>query len=217
MSGLFGCFQRLFRSAPAPGKETLDTTPETVKYLIVGLGNIGAEYASTRHNIGFEVLDAFAEASNTSFTPQRYGSVAETRVKGRSLVLLKPSTYMNLSGKAVRYWMQAEKIPLENVFVIVDDLALPFGTLRLRAKGSDGGHNGLKSINETVGSADYARLRFGIGGDFPKGFQVDHVLGEWSTEEKTALPERVKQAGEAIRSFVTVGIERTMNFCNTRK
>ena len=137
-----------------------------MKYLIVGLGNIGAEYAATRHNIGFKVLDALAEASNHCFSSQRYGSVAELKHKGRTFILLKPSTYMNLSGKAVSYWMQAEKIPLENVFVIVDDIALPFGTIRIRAKGSDGGHNGLKNIAELLGTNAYARLRFGIGGRF---------------------------------------------------
>lgn len=185
-----------------------------MKYLIVGLGNIGAEYAATRHNIGFRVLDALAEASNTVFSSQRYGSVAEMKFKGRTFVLLKPSTYMNLSGKAVSYWMQAEKIPLENVFVIVDDIALPFGTIRIRTKGSDGGHNGLKSIAELLGTSAYARLRFGIGGDFPKGMQIDYVLGEWTKEESAALPERLTVAGEAIRAFGTIGLERTMNQYN---
>ena len=178
-----------------------------MKYLIVGLGNIGAEYAATRHNIGFKVLDALAEASNTVFSSQRYGSVAELKHKGRTFILLKPSTYMNLSGKAVSYWMQAEKIPLENVFVIVD-------TIRIRAKGSDGGHNGLKNIAELLGTNAYARLRFGIGGDFPKGMQIDYVLGEWTKEEATALPERTKVAAEAIKAFGTIGLERTMNQFN---
>ena len=183
-----------------------------MKYLIVGLGNIGAEYAATRHNIGFKVLDALAEASNTVFSSQRYGSVAELKHKGRTFILLKPSTYMNLSGKAVSYWMQAEKIPLENVFVI--DIALPFGTIRIRAKGSDGGHNGLKNIAELLGTNAYARLRFGIGGDFPKGMQIDYVLGEWTKEEAAALPERTKVAAEAIKAFGTIGLERTMNQFN---
>lgn len=215
---MFGFFRFRKRTRPEGCNEAENREKSTeVKYLIVGLGNIGAEYDATRHNIGFEVLDAFAEASKTSFTPGRYGSVAETRVKGRSLLLLKPSTYMNLSGKAVRYWMQAEKIPTENLFVVVDDIALPFGTLRLRSQGSDGGHNGLKSINEVLGTNQYARLRFGIGGDFPKGHQVDHVLGRWSAEESAALPEPVKRAGEAINAFATVGIERAMNLYNTRK
>ena len=185
-----------------------------MKYLIVGLGNIGAEYAATRHNIGFKVLDALAEASNTVFSSQRYGSVAELKHKGRTFILLKPSTYMNLSGKAVSYWMQTEKIPLENVFVIVDDIALPFGTIRIRAKGSDGGHNGLKNIAELLGTNAYARLRFGIGGDFPKGMQIDYVLGEWTKEEAAALPERTKVAAEAIKAFGTIGLERTMNQFN---
>lgn len=185
-----------------------------MKYLIVGLGNIGAEYAATRHNIGFKVLDALAEASNTVFSSQRYGSVAELKHKGRTFILLKPSTYMNLSGKAVSYWMQVEKIPLENVFVIVDDIALPFGTIRIRAKGSDGGHNGLKNIAELLGTNAYARLRFGIGGDFPKGMQIDYVLGEWTKEEAAALPERTKVAAEAIKAFGTIGLERTMNQFN---
>ena len=187
-----------------------------MKYLIVGLGNIGAEYADTRHNIGFNVLDALAEASNTAFTTARYGDVAEARYKGRTLVLLKPSTYMNLSGKAVRYWMDAEKIAPENLLVISDDIALPFGTLRIRQRGSAGGHNGLKNIAELLGSEDFARMRFGVGGDFPRGHQVDYVLGEWTAEEREALPERLKVFGDAVLSFVTVGIERTMNFFNKK-
>ena len=188
-----------------------------MKYLIVGLGNIGSEYAGTRHNIGFTVLDALAEASNIAFKSERYGSVCEIRHKGRIAVLLKPSTYMNLSGNAVRYWMQKEKIDRQNVFVIVDDLALPFGTLRIRKKGSDGGHNGLKHINQVLGNADYARLRFGIGGDFPKGYQIDHVLGEWGAQEKKELPGYVDSAVKAIYDFMTIGIDRTMNIHNTKK
>lgn len=187
-----------------------------VKYLIAGLGNIGSEYSATRHNAGFDVLDALAGASNTLFTTLRYGSVAYLKHKGRILVLLKPSTYMNLSGKAVAYWLKAEKIPLSNLMVVTDDIALPFGSVRIRARGSDGGHNGLKSINETLGTTDYARLRFGIGGDFPKGFQVDHVLGEWTSEEKKELPERLEVAAEAVKSFATVGLERTMNLHNKK-
>lgn len=188
-----------------------------MNYLIVGLGNIGAEYAATRHNIGFKVLDAFAEASNVFFSSQRYGSIAETRLKGHRVILLKPSTYMNLSGKAVNYWMQMEKIPIENVLVIVDDMALPLGTIRLRAKGSDGGHNGLKHIAQTLGHSNYARLRFGIGNDFPRGHQIDFVLGEWDKAEAKELPALLDTASEAIRSFVTIGLERTMNFFNTTK
>ncbi len=188
-----------------------------MKYLIAGLGNIGSEYSNTRHNIGFMVLDALAKASNISFNDARYGSVAEVKHKGRTFILLKPSTYMNLSGKAISYWLQKEKIPLENLLVIVDDIALPLCTLRLRAAGSDGGHNGLKSIDEVLGTKDYARLRFGIGGDFPKGYQVDYVLGEWTSEESKQLPESMKLAFDIIFSFGTIGIERTMNFFNKRK
>lgn len=188
-----------------------------MKYLIAGLGNIGSEYSNTRHNIGFMVLDALAKASNISFNDARYGSVAEVKHKGRTFILLKPSTYMNLSGKSVSYWLQKEKIPLENLLVIVDDIALPLCTLRLRAAGSDGGHNGLKSIDEVLGTKDYARLRFGIGGDFPKGYQVDYVLGEWTAEETKQLPESMKAASDIIFSFGTIGIERTMNFFNKRK
>ncbi len=188
-----------------------------MKYLIVGLGNIGAEYADTRHNIGFKVLDALAEASNTVFTPSRYGAVAEIKYKGRTLVLLKPSTYMNLSGKAVRYWADQEKVPAENILVVVDDIALPFGTLRMRMKGSDGGHNGLKNINELLGHSNYPRIRFGIGGDFPQGHQVDYVLGTWTEQERKAMPERIATAVEAVRSFAAIGCERTMNLYNKRQ
>jgi len=187
-----------------------------MKYLIVGLGNIGAEYADTRHNIGFKVFDALAGASNTLFTTARYGDVAELKHKGRTLVLLKPSTYMNLSGKAVRYWLDAEKIPRENLLVVSDDIALPFGTLRIRQRGSAGGHNGLKNIAELLGSEDFARMRFGVGGDFPRGHQVDYVLGEWTAEEREALPERLKVFGDAVLSFATIGVERTMNFFNKK-
>lgn len=184
--------------------------------MIVGLGNIGAEYAETRHNIGFKVLDALAGASNAVFTAGRYGSVAEVRIKGRTLVLLKPSTYMNLSGKAVRYWLEAEKISPADMLVVVDDIALPFGTLRLRGKGSDGGHNGLKNIAELLGHGNWPRMRFGIGGDFPQGHQVDYVLGSWTEEERKAMPERVDMAVEAVRSFATAGLERTMNAYNKK-
>ena len=187
-----------------------------MKYLIVGLGNIGAEYADTRHNIGFKVLEGLAAASGAAFTAERYGSVARIRHKGRTLVLLKPSTYMNLSGKAVRYWMEAEKIGIENVLVIVDDIALPFGTLRMRPKGSDGGHNGLKNISQLLGREDYARIRFGIGGDFARGHQVDYVLGEWTDEERRSLPERLKFFGDAVLSFATVGAAQTQNMFNNK-
>ena len=187
-----------------------------MKYLIVGLGNIGAEYADTRHNIGFKVLDFLAGESDALFTAERYGAVAEVRHKGRTLVLLKPSTYMNLSGKAVRYWLEQAKIPRENLLVVVDDIALPFGALRMRTKGSDGGHNGLKNINELLQSDAYARIRFGIGGDFVRGGQVDYVLGEWTADEREALPARLKVFADAVLSFATIGAERTMNLFNKK-
>lgn len=187
-----------------------------MKYLIVGLGNIGAEYADTRHNIGFKVLDALAEASNISFATDRYGAVTTLRSKGHTLTLLKPSTYMNLSGKAVRYWLEAEKIPQENLLVVVDDIALPFGTFRMRTKGSAGGHNGLKSITEILGTEEYSRIRFGIGGDFARGHQVDYVLGEWGDQERKEMVERLNFFGEAILSFPAIGAERTMNLFNKK-
>ncbi|MDH6309131.1 PTH1 family peptidyl-tRNA hydrolase [Dysgonomonas sp. PFB1-18] len=186
-----------------------------MKYLIVGLGNIGREYEYTRHNIGFRVLDALAEASNIVFTDRRYGFVAELKVKGRTLILLKPSTYMNLSGNAVRYWLNQEKIPTENMLVIVDDLALPFGTLRLKGKGSDAGHNGLKHIQSLIGQ-EYARLRFGIGSDFPRGRQVDYVLDSFSDEEEKALPAKLETCGDIIKSFCLAGIQNTMNQYNNK-
>lgn len=186
-----------------------------MKYLIAGLGNIGPDYEQTRHNIGFMVLDAFAKASNAVFEDKRYGFVATTRLKNRSLVLLKPSTFMNLSGNAIRYWLQKEKIGNRNLLVVVDDLALPFGTLRMKSKGSDAGHNGLKHIQDLIG-ANYPRLRFGIGNDFPRGMQIDYVLEEFSDEEKLSLPERIDTAGEMIRSFCLAGINETMNLYNNK-
>ncbi len=185
-----------------------------MKYLVVGLGNIGQEYAATRHNIGFRVLDALAEASNISFTTVRYGAMATLRHRGRTVLLLKPSTYMNLSGKAVRYWMEQERIPRENLLVISDDIALPFGTFRMRKSGSEGGHNGLKSITELLGDNQYCRLRFGVGGEFARGHQVDYVLGDFSDEEQKAMPERLRLFGDAILSFVSIGADRTMNSYN---
>ena len=187
-----------------------------MKYLIVGLGNIGDEYRNTRHNIGFMVLDALAKASNIVFKDGRYGATASMSVKGRQLILLKPSTYMNLSGNAVRYWMQQEKIPLENVLVVVDDLALPFGSLRLKGKGSDAGHNGLKHIAATLGTQNYARLRFGIGNDFPKGAQVDYVLGQFGEDDVKQMPERLETAEEIIKSFCLAGLSITMNQYNKK-
>ncbi len=188
----------------------------TVKYLIVGLGNIGDEYRDTRHNIGFNVVDALAKDAGVSFADRRYGFVANMSIKGRQLVLLKPSTYMNLSGNAVRYWMQQEKIPLENLLIVVDDLALPFGALRLKPKGSDAGHNGLKHIATTLGTQEYARLRFGIGNDFPRGRQVDFVLGQFSDEDMKTMPERVAVAVEIIKSFCLAGMAITMNQFNKK-
>lgn len=188
----------------------------SVKYLIAGIGNIGPEYKNTRHNIGFRILDALADASNISFSDKRYGFVAEYKFKARTFILLKPTTYVNLSGQAVNYWLQKENISLENLLVIVDDLALPFGVLRIKAKGSDGGHNGLKNINQVLDRNDYARLRFGIGDNFRKGFQVDYVLSEWLTDEQKELPEKIDTCIEIIKSFGTVGIERTMNFFNKK-
>ena len=187
-----------------------------MKYLIVGLGNIGYEYEGTRHNIGFTVLDAFSKASNTVFADKRYGFVAETLCRGRKLILLKPSTYMNLSGNAVRYWMQQEKIPLENVLIIVDDLALPVGALRLKGQGSDGGHNGLKHIATILGTTNYARLRFGIGNDFSKGRQVDFVLGTFDSEEQKIVDAQAETVGEIIKSFCFAGLARTMNQFNKK-
>ena len=187
-----------------------------MKYLIVGLGNIGAEYAETRHNIGFKVLDALVAASNTSFSTVRYGDMVTLRHRGRTVLLLKPSTYMNLSGKAVRYWMEQEKIKPENLLVISDDIAIPFGQLRMRQQGSAGGHNGLKSIAVLLGTEAFARMRFGVGGDFPRGHQIDYVLGEWSVEERKALPDRLKVFGDAVLSFVAVGCSMTMNNFNKK-
>lgn len=188
-----------------------------MKYLIVGLGNIGLEYAKTRHNIGFRILDAFAEASNVVFKDKRYGELAEMRVKNKILLLLKPSTYMNLSGNAVRYWMKEEKIPLENVLILVDDIALPFGTLRLRGKGSDAGHNGLKHIQTILGTSNYARLRFGLGDDFMKGAQIDYVLGCFTKEEEAILKsEKLPLCADIIKSFCLSGLNITMNQYNKK-
>ncbi len=188
-----------------------------MNYLVVGLGNIGSEYADTRHNVGFMVLDAWAQASNAVFKAQRYGDVAEISFKGRNITLLKPSTYMNLSGNAVRYWVNKLKLPLENLLIICDDLNLPFSTLRMRKKGSDGGHNGLKNIQELLGTQDYARIRIGIGNNFAKGGQVDFVIGQMTPEEKNAMPEICDKVIEGIKSFTTIGIDRTMNSFNTPK
>lgn len=187
-----------------------------MKYLIVGLGNIGEEYRNTRHNIGFNVLDALAKASNIVFEDKRYGAVATFSLKGRQLILLKPSTYMNLSGNAVRYWMQQEKIPLENLLIVVDDLALPFGALRLKPKGSDAGHNGLKHIAATLGTQAYTRLRFGIGNDFPRGHQIDFVLGQFTEDDMKIMDDRIAIAIDIIKSFCLAGVAITMNQYNKK-
>ena len=183
-----------------------------MKYLIVGLGNIGDEYRNTRHNIGFRILDAFAEASNISFETERYGDVGRGRLKNKLLVLLKPSTYMNLSGNAVRYWKDKENIPVENILVLVDDLALPFGAIRIKGNGSDAGHNGLKSIAQMIGTQAYPRLRFGIGNDFPKGAQIDFVLGKFTPEENDVVNSRAAVACDAVKAFALSGMQFAM--CN---
>lgn len=187
-----------------------------MKYLIVGLGNIGPEYQYTRHNIGFMMLDAFARASNVFFTEQRYGSVAHCRVKNCELTLLKPSTFMNLSGNAVRYYLQQEKIPVENLLVLLDDLALPFGTLRLKPKGSAGGHNGLKNITALLGTENYARLRFGIGSEYAKGQQVDYVLSSFTEEQVAEIQKRCEVTTEMIKSFCLAGVQLTMTQFNNK-
>ena len=186
------------------------------KFLVVGLGNIGDDYLNTRHNIGFTVLEALAKASNTFFTRDRHADVSECKWKGKTIILVKPTTYMNLSGKAVHYWLQKEKISQDNLLVVTDDIALPFGVLRLKGKGSDGGHNGLKSIQEVFGNSSYARLRFGVGNDFFKGQQVNFVLGKWSEQEMEHLVPRVEKSVEIIRSFVSIGIQLTMTNYNNK-
>lgn len=187
-----------------------------MKYLIIGLGNPGDKYAETRHNIGFKVVEAFVKDLNGSFALNKQAELAEVKFKGRTIILIKPTTFMNLSGKAVNYWMQAEKIPRENILVITDDIALPFGTLRMKGKGSDGGHNGLKDIQNTLNSQEYARLRFGVGGDFHKGQQVDYVLGEWTSIERETLSERIIAATEFIKGFTTIGLQLTMTNYNNK-
>jgi PTH1 family peptidyl-tRNA hydrolase len=193
------------------------------KFLIAGLGNIGEEYSFTRHNIGFEVADALAKSlqkeddkSVKLFSSDKLATIHQTKFKGKQIVIIKPTTYMNLSGKAVNYWMQAEKIPVEHLLVVTDDIALPFGTLRMKKKGSDGGHNGLADIAETLNTTDYNRLRFGVGNDFAKGKQVDYVLGKWTKEQEAALAERIEKAVEMIKSLVAIGVDRTMSMYNNR-
>ena len=203
---MISLFARLF------GKQ--HNTDNTMKHLIVGLGNIGPEYEGTRHNIGFRILDALSKASNISFQDRRYGFVAHMRVKNQELVLLKPSTYMNLSGNAVRYWMQQEKIPLENILILVDDLSLPVGTIRMRQGGSDAGHNGLKHIAQMLGTQSYNRLKFGIGNEFPRGGQIDFVLGKFSPEDEKIVDERALVACDAIRAYALSGMAFAMNHYN---
>lgn len=200
---------KLFRS-----QKTKDNTNCMKKFLIVGLGNIGAEYVNTRHNIGFKILDFFANKESISFATVKLGALAEYKFKGRTFFLLKPNTYMNLSGKAVHYWLEKENIPLENLLVITDDLNLPFGAIRIKPKGSDGGHNGLKNINLILNTQNYTRFRFGISDEFKKGKQIDYVLGEWNEEERAKLPERLELASEIIKSFGTAGLENTMTTYN---
>lgn len=184
------------------------------KFLIVGLGNIGSEYANTRHNIGFKIVDFFANQEGLSFRTEKLGAITEYKIKGRTIIFLKPNTYMNLSGKAVSYWMEKEKIAKENVLVITDDLNLAFGSIRIKAKGSDGGHNGLKNIQQLLSTSEYPRFRFGISDAFQKGKQIDYVLGEWTDVEKEKLKERLKISSEIIKSFALAGLNETMNLYN---
>lgn len=186
------------------------------KYLIIGLGNIGKEYEHTRHNIGFDVVDVLAKELDFSYDIARLAAYGKTTFKGKQLHVIKPTTYMNLSGKAIKYWMNELKIPVENIFVVVDELALPFGQLRVRGKGSDAGHNGLKSIQEELQTSEYPRLRFGIGNDFPKGKQVDYVLGKWKPEQEAVIQERIQASVEIIKSFCTAGLMNTMSTFNNK-
>jgi len=207
---MFSLIKKLFKK-----EESLVEEKDIMKkFLIVGLGNIGAEYENTRHNIGFKILDHFAEKESLTFETQKLGDTILYKYRGKTLIFLKPSTYMNLSGKAVRYWLDKEKIPMENLLVITDDLNLPFGTIRLKAKGSDGGHNGLKDIQDKLQTTIYSRFRFGVGGNFSKGKQVDYVLGKWDENEIETLPERLERSCDLIRSFVIAGLSNTMNDFN---
>ena len=203
-------FKWFFKNKP----NTNTATEMSKKYLIVGLGNIGADYVNTRHNIGFKVVEKFAQLNDTVFETKKLGDLASFKFKGRTFLLLKPNTYMNLSGKAVKYWLEKESIPHENLLIITDDLNLPFGTLRLKMKGSAGGHNGLKDIQEKLNTSQYNRLRFGISDEFAKGKQVDYVLGEWTTKESEKLQERLGHCSEFIKSFAMAGIQNAMNTFN---
>ena len=207
---MWSFFKNLFKTTNQPYTEG----DSMKKFLIAGLGNIGSKYHNTRHNIGFKILDKLAEENNLTWETEKLGDITIHKKKGRTFLLLKPSTFMNLSGKAVRYWLDKEKIPLENLLVITDDLNLPFGTLRIKTKGSDGGHNGLKDIQNTLQTNKYNRFRFGISDEFSKGRQIDYVLGEWDEEENKKLPERLEKSIKAIESFGLAGINNTMNTFN---
>lgn len=206
---IFRFIKLLFKS-----EKEITSNTSMKKFLIVGLGNIGSTYDNTRHNIGFKTLDELASKEAIHFESEKLGSIATFRFKGRTFILLKPSTFMNLSGKSVKYWLTKEKIPIENLLVICDDLNLTFGTIRLKAKGSDGGHNGLKDINAVLQTQQYARFRFGVGSEFSKGRQSDFVLGKWDEEESKLLPERLEVACKLIKSFGTAGLNNTMNTFN---
>lgn len=195
-------------------KTELKEEDKMKKFLIVGLGNIGEKYANTRHNIGFKILDYLAETNDITFETVKLGDISSLKIKGRTLILLKPSTFMNLSGKAIKYWLEKENVPLENLLVITDDLNLPFGSLRLKTKGSDGGHNGLKDTQDKLQTTKYNRFRFGISDEFSKGRQVDYVLGEWNEDENSKLKERLKISAELIKSFALAGVNTTMNQFN---
>jgi len=205
---------KLFKSLFKKDKGYLIEENSMKKFLIVGLGNIGDEYKDTRHNIGFKILDALATKAEFTFETAKLGDIGMFKVKGRSVLCLKPSTYMNRSGKALKYWMDKEKIPLENLLVITDDINLSFGTIRIKTKGSDGGHNGLKDIQLFLQSATYNRFRFGVGADFGKGRQVEYVLGKWNQEENSLMDERLEKSTAVVTSFVLAGIARTMNQFN---
>ena len=209
-------FPFLFTSSYNNKAKTGNEEPANMKYLIVGLGNIGDEYRGTRHNVGFRVVDALAEAQGATFQDKRYGFICKTRVKNAELLLLKPSTYMNLSGNAVRYWMQQEKIPVENVLIIVDDLSLPVGAIRMKQNGSDAGHNGLKHIAQMLSTQNYNRLKFGIGNNFPRGGQVDFVLGKFSPEDNKTINEKVPVACDAIKAFALSGMQFAMCHYNNK-
>lgn len=205
-------FKKMFRSQAHARQQLVND----MKYLIVGLGNIGSEYIGTRHNAGFMIADRLVASIGGSFESCRYGDMARIRVKNKILHVLKPSTFMNLSGVAVRYWMNKEKLPLSNLLVLVDDIALPFGAIRLRAGGSDAGHNGLKNIASELGTQNYARLRFGIGNEYPRGGQIDFVLGHFSTEEQSLLGERLDIAADAVKAYALSGLARAMNEFNNK-